>query len=58
MPSVDQHWTSFQNIDPDSDHLKKINAVLHQANFDHLCSVALSLREPETRCIGIDYLLT
>jgi hypothetical protein len=47
MPPVDQNWTCFQNIDPDSDHTKEIQAVLHNANFNHLCSTAVKLRKRE-----------
>lgn len=47
MASVNQNWTSFQNIDLDSDHAKKIQAVLQNANFSYLCSEAVKLRKKE-----------
>ena len=47
MPPVDQNWTGFQNIDPESDHAKSIQGVLHHANFNHLCSTAVDLRTRE-----------
>jgi serine/threonine protein kinase len=47
MASVNQNWTSFQNIDLDSDHAKKIQTVLQNANFSYLCSKAVELRKKE-----------
>lgn len=49
MPPVDQNWTSFQNIDPDSDHARKIKTLLQHANFDELCLEAVKLRTQEIR---------
>ena len=46
MASVDQNWTSFQNI-LDSNHARRIQRVLQKANFTRLCSRAVELRKQE-----------
>lgn len=47
MLPVDQNWTGFQDINPESDDAKNIQGLLHHANFDHLCSTAVNLRMRE-----------
>ncbi|KAJ5479232.1 hypothetical protein N7530_004741 [Penicillium desertorum] len=47
MGSVDKHWTSFQNMDTESDHAQSIQTVLETANFTHLCSEATKIRQRE-----------
>lgn len=47
MAPVDQKWTSFQNIDLESDHAKRIRRVLEYANFTRLCSRAVELRKQD-----------
>lgn len=47
MSSINDHWTSFQNMDTESDNAKKIQTVLETANFDHLCSEATKIRQRE-----------
>lgn len=44
MAPIDQLWKSFTNIDPESDHAKRIHALLENTDFDHLCSLAIELR--------------
>lgn len=45
MVYINDHWTSFQNMDTESGYAKKIQTVLETANFDHLCSEATKIRQ-------------
>lgn len=45
MAPVNQSWTSFQNIDLENDHAKKIQTVLQSENFSYLCSRAVEIRK-------------
>ncbi|KAJ5807847.1 hypothetical protein N7474_009116 [Penicillium riverlandense] len=45
MASISENRPSFQNLDPDSDHAKKIKSVLQTANWDYLCAKAVVLRQ-------------
>lgn len=47
MAPVNQSWTSFENIDHESDHTKKLRTVLQTANFNYLCSRAVELRKEQ-----------
>ncbi|KAJ5921070.1 hypothetical protein N7466_009396 [Penicillium verhagenii] len=47
MGPIDQHWTSFSNIDPESDHANRIHTVIDNANLDYLCTQALQLRQEQ-----------
>jgi len=49
MTPVEEHWTSFANIDTDSDHANRIRAVLQNANFDYLCSLAVNIRQEQIK---------
>ncbi|KAJ5356303.1 hypothetical protein N7517_010912 [Penicillium concentricum] len=48
MESIDEYWNSFQNMNLDSDHAKKIKTVLEKANFTHLCSEATKIRREKS----------
>ncbi|KAJ5946384.1 hypothetical protein N7454_003223 [Penicillium verhagenii] len=48
MTSIGQQWSSFATIDAESDHARRIHAVFKNANFDHLCSLAVKLRQQQT----------
>ncbi|CAF9924363.1 hypothetical protein IMSHALPRED_006163 [Imshaugia aleurites] len=44
MGKPSDHWTSFQELDRQSLHSQKIDLVLKNANFVHLCSIASQAR--------------
>ncbi|KAI9740843.1 MAG: hypothetical protein M1818_004448 [Claussenomyces sp. TS43310] len=44
MVTASDYWTSFQNLDRESEHAQKIEGVLNTANFSLLCSSALQIR--------------
>ncbi|KAJ5177938.1 uncharacterized protein N7500_000637 [Penicillium coprophilum] len=48
MGSIDEHWSSFQNMNLETAHAKKIQKVLETANFTHLCSEATKIRQEKS----------
>ncbi|KAI9826840.1 MAG: hypothetical protein M1832_005779 [Thelocarpon impressellum] len=44
MADISEHWTSFENIDRESEHAQRIGQLLSAANFSFLCSAAVELR--------------
>lgn len=47
MAPVNQNWTFFQDIDPESDHARRIRTVLQNANFNYLSSKVVEIRKQE-----------
>ncbi len=47
MEKTSDHWTSFKDLDRESEHARKIDKVLNTANFVYLRSVALQARYDE-----------
>lgn len=44
MGKPSDHWTSFQDLDRQTLHCRKIDQVLKNANFAHICSIASQAR--------------
>ena len=44
MEKSSDHWTSFQDLDRQDLHCQKIDQVLKNANFAHICSIASQTR--------------
>ncbi len=44
MGKASDHWTSFQDLDRQDLHCQKIDQVLDNANFAHICSIASQTR--------------
>ena len=44
MGKPSDHWTSFQGLDRQDSHCKRIDQVLKTANFVHICSLASQAR--------------
>ncbi|KAL4797292.1 hypothetical protein BDV19DRAFT_387464 [Aspergillus venezuelensis] len=47
MASMSDTWSSFETLDPESDQIPRIKSILQNADWDHLITKAVQLRQQE-----------